>query len=147
MWVSYSQDGGNTWSMAIKVSGNITTTVMPWIAARGGKVDFVYYGTYASSTDDTSAVWNTYDSQSLDGGTTWKVLKVSNTPNHLGRVCLNGSGCPQNIDRELLDLFEVAEDPGSGKAAVIYTDTTIDTWTNPSGVTRKLPEIVLAFEQ
>jgi hypothetical protein len=144
MWISSSTDGGNTWSMPLMVSGNITTTVMPWIAARNGKVDFVYYGSFASSTNDTSAVWNTYDSQLKNG--TWRVLQVSNTPNHFGRICLNGSACPNNTDRELLDLFEVAEDPGSGKAAVIYTDTTIDTWTNPNGVTKKLPEIVLAFE-
>jgi hypothetical protein len=29
---------------------------------------------------------------------------------------------------------------------VIYTDSTIDTYTNPSGTTKELPEIVLAFE-
>jgi hypothetical protein len=52
-----------------------------------------------------------------------------------------------NTNRELLDLFEVAEDPISGKAAVIYTDSTIDTWLNSSGAARQLPEIVIAFEQ
>jgi len=45
-----------------------------------------------------------------------------------------------------LDLFQVAEDPLTGKAAIIYTDSTIDTWT-VNGVTSELPEIVLAFEQ
>ena len=72
--------------------------------------------------------------------------QVSNTPNHFGPICLSGSACPNNTNRELLDLFEVAEDPISGKAAVIYTDSTIDTWTSSSGVTKRLPEIVLAFE-
>ena len=43
-------------------------------------------------------------------------------------------------------MFEVAEDPLTGKAAIIYTDSTIDTWT-ANGVTKELPEIVLAFEQ
>lgn len=33
------------------------------------------------------------------------------------------------------------------KAAIIYTDSTIDTWTNSAGATRELPEIILAFEQ
>lgn len=141
--VSYSDDGGNSWSAAQTVSTK-TTTVEPWVAARGGKADIVYYASNAASTDDTSAVWNVFDSQLNNGA--WHIKKVSNTPNHLGRICLNGSGCPHNADRELLDLFEVAEDPISGKAAVIYTDTTIDTWTSPSGVTKKLPEIVLAFE-
>jgi hypothetical protein len=117
---------------------------MPWLAARGGKVDLVYYGSSAASTDDQNAVWNVYDSQFLNGS--WTVKTVSNTPNRVGRICLEGSGCVNNTDRELLDLFEVAEDPASGKAAIIYTDSTVDTYTNPSGVTKELPEIVLAFE-
>lgn len=141
--VSSSTDGGITWSAALTVS-TATTTVMPWVAARGGKVDVVYYGSSAASTDDPSAVWNTYDSQFKNG--TWMVKTVSNTPNRVGRICLEGSGCVNNTDRELLDLFEVTEDPVSGKAAVIYTDSTVDTYNNPSGVTKELPEIVLAFE-
>jgi hypothetical protein len=36
--VSQSTDGGITWSPAVNVS-TINTTVMPWIAARNGKVD------------------------------------------------------------------------------------------------------------
>ena len=143
VWVSSSTDHGATWSMAIKVS-TIATTVMPWIAARNGKVDVVYYGSSAPSPDDTSAVWNVYDSQTTGGA--WTVKQVSNTPNRIGRVCLEGSGCVGNVDRELLDLFEVAEDPLSGKAAVIYTDSQLSTWTF-NGTTKALPEIVLAFEQ
>jgi predicted PhzF superfamily epimerase YddE/YHI9 len=49
--------------------------------------------------------------------------------------------------RELLDLFEVAEDPATGKAAVIYSDTTMATWTGPDGTVHQLPEIVLAYEK
>jgi hypothetical protein len=85
-----------------------------------------------------------YDSQ-FSGGA-WTVKQVSNTPNRVGAICLAGSACPNNTNRELLDLFQVAEDPLTGKAAIIYTDSTIDTWTS-SGVTKELPEIVLAFEQ
>jgi hypothetical protein len=88
--------------------------------------------------------WNTYDSQFKSGA--WNVLTVSNTPNRIGAVCLEGSACVGNVDRELLDLFEVAEDPVTNRAAVIYTDTTLDTWTNSAG-THELPEIVLAYEQ
>ncbi len=73
------------------------------------------------------------------------MIKVSNTPNRVGAVCLEGSGCAGN--RELLDLFEVAEDPVTDRAAVIYTDTTLDTWTSPTTGTHELPEIVLAYEQ
>jgi hypothetical protein len=141
VFVSSSSDEGETWSMPLKVS-TVATTVMPWVAALNGKVDVVYYGSSASSIDDATAVWNTYDSQ-LQGGT-WSTGLVSNTPNRVGRVCVEGSACTS--DRELLDLFEVAENPSSGKAAVIYTDTTVDIWT-AQGVTQQLPEIVLAYEQ
>jgi hypothetical protein len=139
--VSSSTDHGRTWSDPTTVS-TATTTVMPWVAARGGKVDVVYYGSSAASPDDASAVWNTYDSQ-LSGGS-WQVLTVSNTPNRVGAICLEGAACGD--DRQLLDLFEVAEDPVSGKAAVIYTDSTLSTYTDAHGDTHELPEIVLAFE-
>jgi len=141
--VAQSADGGVTWSAPVRVS-TIQTTVMPWVAARGGKVDVVYYGSTAASVDDTSAVWNVYDSQ-FSGGA-WTVKQVSNSPNRVGAICLAGSGCPNNTNRELLDLFQVAEDPITGKAAIIYTDSTIDTWT-ANGTTHELPEIVLAFEK
>ena len=87
------------------------------------------------STDDPNAVWNVFDSQL--SGATWTVKQVSNTPNRVGPVCLEGDACV--ADRELLDLFEVAEDPITGKAAIVYTDTTISTWTK-DGVTNQLPE-------
>jgi hypothetical protein len=52
--VSQSSDGGVTWSPTVTVS-TIKTTVMPWVAARNGKVDVVYYGSTAASTDDTKS--------------------------------------------------------------------------------------------
>jgi hypothetical protein len=151
VWVAWTDLQGVTVSSspagvgltAPQTVSTATTTVMPWVAARGGKVDVVYYGSKASSTGDEDAVWNTFDSQSSGGS--WSVKLVSETPNRVGPVCLEGSGCEGN--RELLDLFEVAEDPVSGKAAVIYTDTTLNTWTGSDGETHQLPEIVLAFEQ
>jgi hypothetical protein len=148
VWLSSSSNLGESWTTTA-LPGTPATVVMPWVAAIGGKVDVVYYGTSPTAVNvggvlgDSSTVWNTYDTQ-LSGGT-WNTALVSNTPNRIGRVCLNGSAC--TADRELLDLFEVAEDPASGKAAVIYTETTTDTWTGSDGITHELPEIVLAYEQ
>jgi predicted small secreted protein len=139
IWVSSSTDQGGTWTAPIAVS-SAATVVMPWVAARNGKVDVVYYGTSAASVDDPNADWFVYDSQ-LSGS--WAIKKVSNTSNRHGAVCLGGAGC--TADRQLLDLFEVVEDPVTGKAAVVYTDSTIDTYTDASGV-HQLPEIVLAYE-
>jgi len=141
--VSTSTDHGTTWSTPEVVS-SVQTTVMPWVAAYGGKADVVYYGTSASSPSDASAVWNTYDAQSTGGG--WTQLRVSNTPNHVGEICLSGDACPNQLQtRTLLDLFEVAENPLTGKASIVYTDDTFHTW-QQNGTTFPLPEIVLAQE-
>jgi hypothetical protein len=150
VWLSSSSDLGESWTTTA-LAGTPPTTVMPWVAALNGKVDVVYYGTSPAAANvggtlgGASTVWNTYDTQ-RNGGV-WNTALVSNTPNRIGPVCLNGSACAGNTNRELLELFEVAEDPATGKAAVIYTETTTDTWTGSDGVTHELPEIVLAYEQ
>jgi hypothetical protein len=142
--VSTSTDHGSTWS-APQVVSSVQTTVMPWVAAYNGKADVVYYGTSAGSPSDASAVWNTYDAQSTGAG--WTQALVSNTPNHRGAICLSGDACQNQLQtRTLLDLFEVAENPLTGKASIIYTDDTFHTWTL-DGTTFPLPEIVLAQEQ
>ena len=115
------------------------TAVFPWIAARNGTVDLVYYGTAASSKDDPSAVWNVYLAQTTDDGLHFTQSLVSNTPNHVGVICTNGIGCAPGT-RNLLDLFEVAIDPQNGRAGVIYTD---DTLTKTSSGD-PLPQLVLA---
>jgi hypothetical protein len=145
IWESHSTDHGTTWSMA-RVVSTTATSLMPWVAARNGKVDIVYYGTSSASQDDPAAMWNVYDSQ-LNGG----ALTITNVngaqPIRVGAVCTGGTGCVGNVNRELLDLFEVAEQPSTGKAAIVYTETTTDTWTSPTTGTHELPEIVLAYEQ
>jgi hypothetical protein len=147
VWVSSSTDHGKTWSTPTDVStsaAGLATTLMPWIAARDGKVDVVFYGS-TGAQDSPTSVWNVYDSQ-LNGGS-WSLDNlVSNTPNRVGAVCTEGAGCANNTNRELLDLFEVAENPVNDKAAIIYTSSEISTYTTPDGVVHKLPEIVLAFE-
>jgi hypothetical protein len=142
--VSVSSDHGASWSAPVTVSSS-ATTVMPWVAAYNGKVDVVYYGTSAASNTDPTAVWNAYDAQLRNGS--WSQVKVSNTPNHMGEICLEGAACPnQDVTRTLLDLFQVAENPLTGKATVIYTDDTFHTWVD-NGTTFPLPEIVFAQEK
>src|SRR5207249_2258140 len=68
VWVSRSSDHGATWGSAIAAStAPANTAVFPWIAARNGLVDVVYYGTTDSSKDSPSAVWNVYLAQSVGG--------------------------------------------------------------------------------
>jgi hypothetical protein len=141
--LSTSTDHGATWSAARTVSvAPATTAVFPWVAARNGVVDVVYYGTTAASKDDPGAVWNVYMSQSLDEGAHFTQVLASNHPNHVGVICTGGISCAPGT-RNLLDLFEVAIDPRSGRAAIIYTDDTLTT--TASGA--PLPQVVLAFQK
>jgi hypothetical protein len=140
VFVSESTDQGSHWSAATAVSAApANTTVMPWVAAYAGTVAVVYYGTTATSNLDESAVWFVYMARSTDGGSTFSQVQVSPDSNHTGVVCVNGTGCGPGT-RNLLDLFEVAIDPATGQAGIIYTDDahTTDADGNP------LPQIVLA---
>jgi hypothetical protein len=139
---SASSDQGVHWSAAVTVNiAPATTAVFPWVAAYNGTVDVVYYATTASSKDDSSAVWNVYMAQTTSDGANFVQSLVSNTPNHVGVICTNGTGCADGT-RNLLDLFEVAVDPQNGRAAIIYTDDTITT--DSSGA--PLPQVVLASQ-
>ena len=142
--VSYatSSDHGVTWSPAVTVNvAPASTALFPWIAAHDGVVDLVYYGTTASSKEDPTAVWNVYLAQATNAGA-FQQSRVSNTPNHVGVICTAGVGCAPGT-RNLLDLFQVALDPRSDKAAVIYTDDTI----NQTSTGTPLPQVVLAQQR
>jgi hypothetical protein len=137
---STSSDQGSTWSPAVVVNAApAVTAIFPWVAARNGTIDVVYYGTTASSKDDPSAVWNTYLAQTTTAGASFAQSLVSRRPNHVGVICTNGTGCARGT-RNLLDLFEVAIDPANGEAGVVYADDahTLDADGNP------LPQVVLA---
>ncbi len=144
--VSTSTDQGNTWSAAATVnSGNAVTAIFPVIAARSGLVDVAYYGTTASSDSDPSAVWNTYMAQSQDA-VHFAQSVVSAHPNHVGVICVNGTGCANPlVTRTLLDLFEIAIN-ANGKAAVIYTDDTLATFVQNS-VTYPLPQVIVGYQK
>lgn len=138
-----SSDAGMTWSAAVAVNvAPAGTAVFPWIAAYNGVVDMVYYGTTAASKDDPAAVWNVFLAQTTNDGTSFQQSRVSNTRNHVGVICTQGTGCAPGT-RNLLDLFKVAIDPVNGSAAVIYTDDTFDQ--TSSGAPR--PQVVLAQQQ
>jgi hypothetical protein len=147
---SMSSDHGTHWSPAVTVNvAPANTAVLPWVAAYNGTVDVVYYGT--NTSNNSSAVWNTYLAQTTNGGASFTQSLVSHHANHVGVICTNGTACAPGT-RSLLDLFQVAIDPLNGKAAIIYTDDTISTTTqsgpsffcSASGITCPLPQIVLA---
>ncbi|OLB69188.1 hypothetical protein AUI06_09405 [archaeon 13_2_20CM_2_52_21] len=142
VFLSKSTDQGQTWTSPIIVNvAPAVTAVFPWIAARGGTVDYVYYGTSASSKDDPSAVWNVYIARSTDGAVHFAQTVVTSHPNHVGVVCTNGTGC-QPGTRNLLDLFQDAINPANGMVAIIYTDDTLTTESNGS----PLPQVGVAYQ-
>ncbi len=143
VFISKSTDQGQTWTSPIVVNSSpAKTAVFPWISARGSVVDYTYYGTTASSKDDSSAVWNVFMAQSKDGGVTFSQSLVSHHPNHVGVICTNGTGCSTGT-RNLLDLFQNAIDPVNGLDAIIYTDDTLTT--TSSGA--PLPQVIAAFQK
>ncbi len=143
--VSMSSDHGSTWSPAAQAnSGNAVTAIFPAIAARNGLVDVAYYGTTASSDSDPTAVWNTYLARSTDG-VHFSQSVVSAHPNHVGVICVSGTGCVNPlVTRTLLDLFEISIN-ANGKAAVVYTDDTLATFVS-GGTTFPLPQVIVGYQ-
>ena len=127
---SSSTDQGNTWTPAIAVNRSpATTAIFPWVAAYNGTVDVVYYGTTAASDADPSASWHVYFAQF--NGTSFTQTQVNSAANHVGVICTGGSSCGPGT-RNLLDLFQIAINPQNSKAAIIYTDDTLTTSSNPN---------------
>ena len=140
LYFSSSSDQGVHWSPAVVVNtAPANAAIFPWVAAYNGTVDVVYYATNGDGADDPSAVWNTYMAQTINDGADFTQNLVSNSPNHIGEICTEGSACDPNF-RTLLDLFEVSINPQNGRAAVIYTDDTLTTDSDGN----PLPQIVLA---
>lgn len=136
---SVSSNQGVTWSSAVNVNTSpANTAIFPWVAAYNGVVDVVYYATNASS-NSSGAVWNVYLAQTTNAGASFAQSIVSHDSNHTGVICLEGIACAPGT-RNLLDLFEVAINPQTGLASIVYTDDTIST--TQSG--NPLPQIVLA---
>ena len=141
-----SSDQGANWSLKPAVNtAPATLAIFPWVAAYNGTVDVVYYATNASSNpmppEPNEDVWNVYMAQTTDNGATFTQSVVSNSPNHVGPVSTLGAASPPGT-RNLLDLFQVAIDPITGRAGVVYTDDTITK--DPSG--NPLPQVVLAYQ-
>jgi len=67
---------------------------------------------------------------------------VSNTPNHMGVICTNGTGCAPGT-RNLLDLFQVKIDLLNGLAAIVYVDDTLTKYSSGN----PLAQTVLAQQQ
>jgi hypothetical protein len=134
VYLSRSTDAGHAWSSPVALSvAPVQAVRFPAVAAYGGTVDVVYYGTAAAGADDPTAVWNVYLAKSTDSGGHFAQSVVTATPNHVGRICTEGDACSPG-DRTLAEVIEVAINPKNRLAAIAYaTDTVGDPFRIGSG--------------
>jgi hypothetical protein len=111
--VQRSDDDGITW----KRVGNATQSL-------GEVTGGTYYGTAASNHNDPNAAWNVYLAKSTDSGAHFNQTTVTPEPNHIGKICTQGSAC-NFADRTLADLFEIAIDPQNRLVAIAYVSDTV----------------------
>ena len=127
-----------TWSKPLVISqAPANVNVFPWVAAgkAPGIIDVAWYGTSKTlkelGADGPSAKldqsWDLYSSQ-LDhaGGGAPHVVQVKAAPHpmHFNDICLLGTLCVTGAgNRNQADFFKLAIDPGTGRARIIYTDS------------------------
>src|SRR5439155_23639550 len=129
VWFAASSDHGTSWTSSVSVNtDDAATAVFPWVAAFGGKVDVVFYGTTASNKDDPTAAWNTYMAQTADDGSHFLQTTVSAHQNHVAVMCTNGIGRASGTPN-LLDVFARAVTQLNANAAIIFAEDTGTTHT------------------
>ena len=129
LFYSYSTNTGQTWSGPFKVNQAPSSwAIEPWATAGApGKLDIVWYGSSNCGTGVTdadncvqSATWSVFFAQNsnvFNTPSSFTQVAVTGT-NHMGPVCLNGSGC-QSF-RGLFDDFGITTDPVTGLATIVY---------------------------
>lgn len=109
-YVATSRDGGATWTepLALRAEG---LNFLPWVTTFGNSTVAVgWYGGNATG-DPTEAddAWYAYVAESADGGDTYVVHRVTETPVKAdGSLCPKGAACQG--DRELLDYAGMVYD-------------------------------------
>lgn len=110
----HSTDHGLTWSKPVQLSLPGVPAVFPWIAAgASGRIVAAFYEGAQPTPMASPNQWRVavVESTTADQETP-KLARafVTAEPNHVGQICVVGSGCgPQ--DRSLLDFFEVRIKP------------------------------------
>ena len=129
VFYSYSTNTGQTWNGPYQINQPPSNwAIEPWASADApGKIDVVWYGSSNCGNGVTdadncvpSATWNVYFAQNSNVFQTpnsFTQVAVTGT-NHMGPVCLNGSGC-QSF-RGLFDDFGITTDPVTGLATIVY---------------------------
>jgi hypothetical protein len=152
-YYTYSKDKGAHWSKPIKLDklalGKGSSVYATGAGGAPGVLDVAWYQTDNGKPSDDTSTWTVHFAQVV-GATTRhpKVTEQALTTisNHHGGICLFGILCgvaPGSSDRSLLDFFEVAINPKTGRAGIAYADN------NRLGVDskgNKLGEVVYAAQ-
>ncbi|MDQ6747157.1 MAG: glycoside hydrolase, partial [Candidatus Dormibacteraeota bacterium] len=147
-YLTWSPDGGNTWTKAIKVSSDTGTHWFPAIAAgHTGEVNIAWLQTPEVIATDVSGKqhpgacftppactftgqWNVFAAKSVDllaaaragAQPTWTRTQVTSRPMHQGDICNLGIACPPLLsNRNLADFISETVDP-SGCAHINFAD-------------------------
>jgi hypothetical protein len=131
VYLNTSSDGGQTWTASRQLNPTGTTAVYPTVSAAGGVIDIAWYETgvkgdsndskaMGKAKDPTAAPWHLVITKSTDGAASFARTVMPDVI-HYGALCTQGSTCPSDGSRNLLDDFGVAVNPATGRAAIAYT--------------------------
>jgi hypothetical protein len=132
LYYTVSKDKGAHWSAPLKLDTlGLTKGSAIYATGAGGSdgvLDVGWYQTDTGKPADDNSTWTVHFAQ-VTGATSSKPdvtqQAVTTIPNHKGGICLQGILCgvgPGSSDRSLLDFFEVAINPQTGLAGIVYAD-------------------------
>ncbi|HEV3469007.1 MAG TPA: discoidin domain-containing protein, partial [Pyrinomonadaceae bacterium] len=128
IFYSYSTDKGSSWSPAVRVSDGpeTRTALMPWVETGPvpGTLGFVWYGT-DHAVNNNDANWKVFYAHVTGADGPSPVIRQATASDHVihaSNISLSGlSPTATNVNRNLIDYFQVAFDP-AGAAVIAYTD-------------------------
>lgn len=132
--LSVSMDAGATWSEPLRLNGDNTTAVFPWVDISGaGNLAVTWYESPGVGDPNTlDGTWVPMHASLLlapDGRLAGpNLLPLSDHPVHTGPICTQGLNCvleDRARERRLLDFFEVDVDD-DGTSHVTWTDNSQD---------------------
>jgi len=128
----YSTNKGKTWSTPRRIDGLKpgagSVVFNTGAAVNKGVIDVGWLQKDTSGIGETSGVWSPWFAQISAANTTHPHIvrqKLTSLPNHKGGVCIQGILCgiaPGSGDRSLLDFFELAVNPKTHLAGIVYAD-------------------------
>jgi hypothetical protein len=131
IFYAYSTDKGATWSSPIQVTaagsggGMPVFNIFPWITAGdNGRVGIVWYGT-DTTTNPNDAEWKAYYAFSANARATtptFRWVQASDQVIHKSNVSQLGLSTEGGANRNLIDFFQVADDPRDGAAVIAFAD-------------------------